>query len=147
MSQFPTSSDIKDSKFLRKEDVSDSGNVCVIAGFEQVNVAMEDQPAEMKWTMRLDGVNIAGAPLKPLVLNNTNWGICERAFGPDSKQWVGRRIKVFHDPNVSFGGKLVGGVRIRTPSTAPHPAPAAAPTRADMTGAATVDDFESDVPF
>ena len=149
-SQFPTSSDIKDSKFVRKEDVTESGNVCTIRAFERVNVAMEDQPPEYKWTMHVDGSDVQGGPLKPLVLNNTNWGICERAFGPDSQRWVGKRIKLFHDQNVSFGGKLVGGVRIKTPprDAAPPAQQPAIPKRDDFGPPPNVDNFDDgDVPF
>jgi len=153
-SQFPSSSDIKDSKFVRKEDVTESGNVCTIRAFERVNVAMDDQAPEHKWTMKVDGSDVQGNPLKPLVLNNTNWSLCERAFGPDSRNWVGKRIKLYHDPNVSFSGKLVGGVRIKTPpkdaaAAAPQPA---APTRDDFSSAGipdhvNADDFNDPIPF
>ena len=45
--------------------------------------------------------------------------------------WVGHKIVLYHDPTVSFGGKLVGGIRVRMPrnakaapaKAAPKPAP------------------------
>lgn len=36
-----------------------------------------------------------------------------RLFGSDTKLWRGKVIKLFHDPSVKFGGKAVGGLRIR----------------------------------
>jgi hypothetical protein len=31
--------------------------------------------------------------------------------------WVGSKIVLYNDSNVTFGGKLVGGIRVRTPRT------------------------------
>lgn len=33
-------------------------------------------------------------------------------WGPDASQWVGRRVTLYCDPNVKFGGEVVGGTRI-----------------------------------
>lgn len=34
-------------------------------------------------------------------------------WGPDANQYVGRRVELYCDPDVRFGGQAVGGVRIR----------------------------------
>lgn len=36
-----------------------------------------------------------------------------RMFGADTRQWRGKVVKLYHDPAVKFGGKLVGGLRIK----------------------------------
>ncbi len=41
-----------------------------------------------------------------------------RLFGSDTKNWRGKLIKVYHDPTVRFGGKVVGGLRIRDEAAA-----------------------------
>jgi hypothetical protein len=51
---------------------------------------------------------------KGLQLNKTRVNILEAAYGPDSDLWTGKRIKIYFDPNVEFGGRLVGGVGIKT---------------------------------
>lgn len=33
-------------------------------------------------------------------------------WGTDASQWVGRRVELFCDPDVQFGGKSVGGTRV-----------------------------------
>jgi hypothetical protein len=33
-------------------------------------------------------------------------------WGTDASQWAGRRVELFCDPDVQFGGKSVGGTRI-----------------------------------
>ena len=42
--------EMKDSKFMKKEDVGE-GKLVTIAELEQQNVAMDDQPPELKWIM------------------------------------------------------------------------------------------------
>ena len=34
-------------------------------------------------------------------------------YGNDTRAWVGKEITIYGDPNVSFGGAKVGGVRVR----------------------------------
>jgi len=51
--------------------------------------------------------------MRPMVLNATNWDILEKAFGNDSDLWHDKAIQLYADPTVSFGGKQVGGIRIR----------------------------------
>lgn len=34
-------------------------------------------------------------------------------WGPDASQYAGRRVELYCDPDVVFGGKAVGGTRIR----------------------------------
>lgn len=34
------------------------------------------------------------------------------AWGPDAKQYAGRRLTVYREPSIKFGGQTVGGIRI-----------------------------------
>lgn len=52
---------------------------------------------------------------KGLQLNKTRVTLLELAYGPDSEQWVGKRVRLSFDPTVEFGGRAVGGVRLQTP--------------------------------
>ncbi len=54
--------------------------------------------------------------IKPMVLNFGNWTIIESAYGEDSDMWTGKPVEVYVDPNVMFGSKKVGGLRLRIPS-------------------------------
>ena len=113
---------MKESKFLRKEDC-EPAILLTITGVEQHNVAMNDQPEELKWCMTF-------AEAKALVMNAINTQICEKVFGSDeTDDWVGKKIVAYNDPMVSYGGKLVGGIRLRAPkirTAAPVAKPAAA---------------------
>ena len=57
--------------------------------------------------------------MKPMVLNSTNGeAIAEIAGGDTEEEWAGTQIILYHDPNVSFAGKRVGGIRVRAPQKA-----------------------------
>ena len=97
-------------KYLKKEDC-DPPILATIERFAEENVAKEDQPEELKWVMYFSDND------KALVMNSTNLQLAAIAFGTqETDEWIGRQLVLYHDPNVSFGGKLVGGVRVRAPS-------------------------------
>ncbi len=51
-----------------------------------------------------------------LLLNKENTRTLIEMFGTqETDDWVGREIEVYYEPNVTFGGKRVGGVRVRPP--------------------------------
>ena len=131
----PKTSEMRESKFLRKEDVG-RGVLATITGCIKKNTAMEGAPLEHKWCLTFHELD------KPLVLNSTNTQLCEQICGSDdTDQWIGKRIVLFTDPNVSYAGKLVGGIRVRKPkSTAPPPPPA--PPEPDFDPIT-----EDDIPF
>jgi hypothetical protein len=107
---------------LRKADV-DPPVLVTIGNLEQVDVSMEGEPAELKWALHFEKLE------KPLIMNSTNAAIIAKATGSeDTDDWVGHKVVLFKDDNVSFGGKLVGGIRVRAPKkmvtkTAPKPKP------------------------
>lgn len=122
------------SKFLKKDDV-DPPKLVTVKALRQANVAMDDQPEELKWTILFKELD------KPMVLNSTNIQLLTKALGTDeTDEWVGKQIVVYNDPNVSFGGKITGGVRIRAPKKKAAPAETAA---AEVTAA----DYDDDIPF
>lgn len=122
--------EMKESKFLKKEDVG-QGMLVTIARLEQQNVAMEDQPPENKWIMYFHETD------KGVVLNWTNIQLVAKALGSEeTNDWIGKKIVLYEDPNVSFGGKLVGGIRVRAMRTqAASEPPKAAPA------------FDDEIPF
>lgn len=112
----PKTSDMRESKFLKKEDVG-AGALMTVESCEQHNVAKEGAPPEHKWCLTFADSD------KPLVLNSTNIQLCERIFGSDdTDHWIGKKIVLYTDPNVSYAGKIVGGIRVRAPKVK-QPAP------------------------
>jgi hypothetical protein len=91
------------------EAKSDQLNACDLAGdrlikIRDVFVTKTDQPVAIYF----DGDN--GRPWKP---SKGMIRIIARAWGVDSSAWVGRVASVYCDPNVTWAGKKVGGIRIR----------------------------------
>lgn len=115
----PSIHDLKKSSFLTKGDVTPAILV-TIRGWEQVNVAKEGAPTDEKWALTFNEVE------KPLVLNSTNGQIIASITGSENFEgWSGKQIVLYNDPNISFAGKLTGGIRVRAPKNQPKLAPAA----------------------
>jgi hypothetical protein len=55
---------------------------------------------------------------KGMVLNSTNAQMIAKLTGVENNidtGWVGFQIVLYDDPNVSFSGKITGGIRVRAP--------------------------------
>lgn len=117
----PNINDLKQSKYLTKADVTPPV-LATIRSYEQVNVAKEGAEPEMRWALHFDELE------KPFVVNSTNGQIIAAVTGSeDFDGWIGQKIVLYNDPNISFGGKLTGGIRCRAPRNQPAPAQKAAP--------------------
>jgi len=109
------------SKYLKQQDVGEDGVILTIRGFKQEELESDDGTTELKVILYFqeDGY-------KPMVLNKTNAQLLGKATGVakagDAK---GKKIVVYSDPSVGFGGKLTGGLRIKKVAGAPS-APSAA---------------------
>jgi hypothetical protein len=58
-------------------------------------------------------INFDGDQGKPWFPCKTMARVLVKAWGPDAKQYVGKSVQLFRDPNVTWGGMAVGGIRIR----------------------------------
>lgn len=144
----PNINDMRDSKFLRRADVG-AGKLLTILRCDQQNVAMENEAPDLKYVLHFVEEK------KGMVLNSTNAQLIAKALGSDeSDDWLGKQIVCYDDPNVSFAGKLVGGIRCRAKknqvtATATFQSPANTQQRAatppPVNAAETAD--ESGLPF
>lgn len=113
-------SQLKQSRFLTRHDVG-RGILVTIKGLHQENMSKEGMPEELRWVMDFQETD------KPLVLNSTNGQICASILkSEETDNWIGHKIVLYDDPNISFAGKLTGGIRVRAPRNQPAPAPAPA---------------------
>jgi hypothetical protein len=112
MSQVPnTFEQMIESKYLKKEDCMPD-RLLTIRDFQQENVAQQGEPPEHKWALYFE------EEAKPLLLNSTNIQLLKLHLGvPGPAHAIGRKVVLFNDPTVSFGGKLTGGIRLRAPRT------------------------------
>jgi hypothetical protein len=108
------------SKYLRKDDIEDDTPATI------KKLSLEDMPGDsgdQRWVLSLRGLD------KGMVLNATTLRMLAKAFGDESDDWIGKRVCIYVDPNVSFKGQVVGGLRLRpigpkksTPLVTPSPA-------------------------
>jgi len=102
-------SDFKKSKFLKRDDVGE-GKMVTIKSVTEENVAMEGADPEMKPCIYFEELS------KPLVVNQTNAESIGDITGIHhnvESGWVGKQIVLYDDPKVMFGGKKVGGIRVK----------------------------------
>lgn len=131
----PRTSEMIESKYLKKGDV-EPPKLATVKAIGQYNVAMQGDSPEMKWGMSFQELE------RPLILNTTNLRIMESITGSDdTDDWIGKKIVLYNDPNVSFGGNLTGGIRIRAPKIKPAPAQVQTPPPP------TEDETSDGVPF
>ena len=103
----PNINELKSSKFLKKEDVGE-GLLVTIHSVSKHNVALEGAPDDMKWCVSFEELD------KPLVLNSTNAQLIAKITGDENTDgWPGKKIVLYTDDNVSYQGKIVGGIRAR----------------------------------
>jgi hypothetical protein len=127
----PNISQMVQSKFLKQGDVPDPVIVTVL-GVRQVNVAQDNEPPEMKWAIKFKEFD------RPMVLNSTNLHVAAKICGSNNTDdWAGKELILYTDPNVSFAGQVVGGLRFRGQEKAPV-------RKADGPG---VENMDSDVPW
>jgi hypothetical protein len=113
-------SDLKQSKYLKQQDVG-QGVIGTIMGLSQQNVAQDGAEPDIKTVVHFHELG------KPMVLNSTNGQLIAKITGQTEnieRTWIGARVVLYTDPNVSYGGKLVGGIRVRAPKINAGPVPA-----------------------
>lgn len=99
------------SDWLSKDDIQDAGG-SLVATIDRVD-GEDIKDIQSGKNKRLPVLHFK-EELKPFILSaNVNWDTVEQAYGPDTDEWSGKKLEFFFDPNVSFGGKRTGGVRIR----------------------------------
>jgi len=109
------------SNYLKQSDFPEDF-IVTVRGVEKKNIAQDGKPADYKWLAKFAEFD------KPMVLNPTNIQLMAKACGSDDTDgWMGKQVIVYVDENVSFGGEIVGGLRIRKykqmVAVAPKPAP------------------------
>ena len=142
-------SDLKQSKYIQKEDVG-RGILVTIARVEMENVARQGEAQKLRGILYFNE-----AQYKPLVLNMTNSSLIAQIAntGADDdvqRCWPGLQIVLYNDPTVMNGGKMVGGIRVRQPQFKPGVVqPGVGPQQAPAQdrAPAPIPAQDSDLPF
>ena len=105
--------------FIKKEDLAAGPQRFTIQGVSKTTFGAKDgRPAEDVLQLELDDD-------RQFSLNKTNTKILIAAHGGKTDGWIGKSVILYVDPNVMFGGRLVGGVRVQIPDQAVEEALAA----------------------
>ena len=105
-----------ESKYLAKEDGGIAGINLTIAKFtrETVGNGKDADERAVLWFKEGD--------YKPMVLNKTNKNRIKHFLGATTAEEVmGKQVNVYNDPDIEYGGEIVGGLRIRGAAGASPP--------------------------
>ena len=116
---------ISTGHYLKRESVSAEGEIHTVIKCVEEEINSADG-SETKWILYL-------SDLKPLIMNATNIRRAVAAFGTaEVNDWGGQPLIVYDDDSVEYGGKVVGGVRLRAvPAKAKAKAKSTKPTDVD----------------
>ena len=111
----PSYDKYRDTKFIQQTDV-DPPLIVTINRVTEEDVSMENQPTKMKFVIYFN------EDLKPWAPGFETLQVIHQINGSgDVNNWAGTELILYRDPNVSFGGKVVGGIRCRAPEKQPEP--------------------------
>jgi|SRR6266480_4280194 len=102
-------SELSNKRFFGTDDVRDQSVVATIAGFGREEME-NDGNTEKVSVMHLEGQD------RSVILKTTTLNTLKDLFGTPNDA-VGKPIELYFDASVSFGGKRVGGLRLRSPGT------------------------------
>ena len=97
-----------DSEVVRYVDIMDKGDITLrIKSVKKGKVTGSGGKASSKGMIYFEGAE------KPMAAGTTVLSAIGSLYGNDTRKWPGKLITIFGDPDVSFGGSKIGGVRVR----------------------------------
>jgi len=102
---------LRTSPWLASEDLVGLGDVP--ATIEDVLVYDEVTFDAGRTEKNVPTLKFTGKAKQLVLRTSCNRRALVKMFGSDTKAWRGKVVKLYHDPSVKFGGKQVGGIRIR----------------------------------
>jgi hypothetical protein len=110
---------VGEAQYLKKEDLSDPVDTELLLVKEE-KVTPPGKGTRTRLVAYFDGLS------KGLVLNTANCEILAEITGTDDpNEWKDVVVQLYIDPDVKYGGKKTGGIRIR--KLAPVPVPVQKP--------------------
>ena len=101
---------VGNAKYLKKEDIPSPINTSILWTKEE-EVTAPGKGTETRLVLYFDGLK------KGLVLNTANAEALAEITGTDEyEQWSDVPIQLYVDRDVKYGGKKIGGIRIRKPT-------------------------------
>jgi len=111
----PSIDSYRKSNYLQKGDV-EPPILATISHTDEADVSMEGKPESIECIVHFK------EDVKPLIAKITNLElIAEIAGDRNTDHWEGVQIVIYHDKNVMYGRKRVGGVRVCAPDEVRQP--------------------------
>ena len=103
--------ELSTSDYLVESDVTPPIRVTITEPVPYLkNMAKDNQPPNNKTIITLAETK------KLFCCNITNFKLIARNTGEqDSDDWVGKQVNLWFNPDIEFGGDIVGGIRVMTP--------------------------------
>ena len=106
---------VGDGQYLKKQDISDPVDTELLWVKEE-KITRPGKDTKIRLVAYFDGEP------KGLVLNNSNGEtLLEMTGTDDPNEWKDVAVQLYIDPEVTFGKKKVGGIRIRKPAAVSVP--------------------------
>jgi hypothetical protein len=102
---------LRTSPWLASEDLVGLGDVPA----EIEDVLLYDEVAFDKGRKErnVPALKFRGKAKQLVLRTSANRRSLVRMFGANTQAWRGKTIYIYHDPEVRFGGRAVGGIRIK----------------------------------
>jgi len=138
----PTEADLDQAygpKFLSAADVGNRKIGTTIVKVRKVDLRGGDGTKRVKFVLHVEHID------KPMVLNETNKNELVDKLGRKPGDWIGARVGLYVDLDVTYGGKRVGGLRLRVlgPATKTKPPGSSEPPPHDGSG---IEDMSDSIP-
>lgn len=106
-----------ESKYLSKSDVGEDGVILTIKAFTRDTLKSDDGEEE-KTVM-----HFVEPGYKPMIVNRTNAQLLPIVTGAKNVgEAKGKKVVVYNDPTIGFGGKITGGIRLKKVAGEPRQA-------------------------
>ena len=94
---------------LSQQDIG-TALLVTIRDCDERNLAKPGEAPSVRWCLFFEETD------NPLAMNKTNLVAAGKVLGSrNTDDWRGKKIVLYVDPNVEYGGRKVGGIRIRAP--------------------------------
>ncbi len=118
----------RDNKFVQQSDV-DPPILVTIDAVKEEDVSMADKPEKIKYVIYFK------EDVKPWAPGYETLQIVHQINGSgDTDDWPGTVLVLYREPNITYGGKLVGGIRCRPAKQQVQADPVVPPSREEYRG-------------
>lgn len=109
-------------EYVRSNELPPNVRIPVVIRFATVEQVGQDQ--KLAAVLTLAAQDSRPWPRR-VILNKGNAGILSKAFGKDGGAWIGQPITIWNDPDMTFKGERVGGIKVAVGHQVPAAPPAA----------------------